>query len=66
MRRAGIVLIGLLVVMATVWIYLAAASGELFFGATFGFATLPGVAYFVVPVLVVAIPVGLWWAIRNW
>jgi hypothetical protein len=66
LRRAGIVLFGLLAVMVAVWAFLAAVSGELFFGSTSGFAAAPGAAYLVVPVVVVAIPVGLWMAIRNW
>ncbi len=52
--------------MVTVWTFLAAVSGELFFGSTFGFAAAPGAAYLVVPVVVIAIPFGLWLAIRNW
>lgn len=66
LRRAGIVLFGLFAVMVTVWAFLAAVGGELFFGSTFGFAAAPGAAYLVVPVVVVAIPFGFWLAIRNW
>ena len=63
-RRVCIVAAAMLALSLTVQTYLAISEGRPFVGQNYWGAPIG--TYLLIPVLLVAIPIGLWWAIRKW
>jgi hypothetical protein len=63
-RRSIIIVSGLMVIGVSLRAYMAISNGQPFMGANYWGA--PVGTYLMLPVLLVGIPVGVWWAIRNW
>ena len=63
-RRTAIVIGALMTINVSLQAYVAFSSGQPFIGHNYWNAPIG--TYLVLPVLVIGIPVGIWWAIRNW
>jgi len=61
LRRAGILMFACLAAIIGLWLVTFIGRNDLLPGGS-----APGAVWLVAPVLVIAIPIGLWWAIRNW
>jgi hypothetical protein len=63
-KRAGIVVGALMALGISLRTFLAISRNEPFIGSNYWGAPIG--TYLMLPVLVIGIPVGLWWSIRNW
>ena len=64
LKRAGIVLGALVALGFALRVFIALGAGKPFVGNNYWGAPIG--TYLAIPVLVIGLPIGLWWCIRGW